>query len=131
MRTPLANIVINEGVQKGELELESLPLERFLASQQGSFNHRHDGMATRIALARKAGGKAPPKRHDQFKLPYYLALIQHARRKAREKSLVVWGKHPSAAEFDKRMRPILLSLKALTKVLHAIRKMKRMSTKKT
>lgn len=130
-RTPLANTILNHGLQKGELQLENLPLEMFLASQQGSFNHRHDGMATRIALTHKAAGKVPPKRHDKFKLPLHLALVQHARRKARERSLIVWSKYPSAADFDKRMKPILLSLKVLTKASHAIRKLKRMSAKKS
>lgn len=130
-RTPLANKILNEGAQKGEIELESLPLERFLASQQGSFNHRHDGIATRVALARKAAGKIPPKRHDNLKQPFYLALVQHARRKTRERSLIIWSEHPNAAEFDNRMKPILLSLKALTKISHAIRKINRMSAKKS
>ncbi|MDH0427971.1 Coenzyme F420 hydrogenase/dehydrogenase, beta subunit C-terminal domain [Stutzerimonas stutzeri] len=128
-RTSLANTILNQGLQKGELELEHLPVDRFLASQQGSFNHRHDGMATRIAFAHKAAGKVPPKRHDKFKLPLYLKLVQHARRTARERSLIIWRKHPNAADFDKKMSRTLFELKFLTKLSHLARKIKRMSTK--
>lgn len=128
-RTPLANRILVQGAQNGELQLEKLQLERFLASQQGSFNHRHDGLATRMALAKDGAGRLPPKRHDKVKQSAYLALIQYVRRMTRERSLIIWRLHPSAVEFDKRMKLTLLSLKALTKISRVIRKLTRMSAK--
>lgn len=129
-RSHLANHILNHGAQNGDLQLDEFQLERFLASQQGSFNHRHDGLATRMAWAKKKSGKLPPKRHNKSKLPFYLALVQYARRKTRERSLVIWKNYPNAVEFDKRMKSTLLSLKVLTKISHVIKSLKRISAEK-
>lgn len=126
-RTAIADELLRIGLSSGELQLEPLPLEKFLASQQGSFNHRHDGMSTRIALAERGGLKVPPKRPRDVRLPLHLQLVQRARRKTRSKSLQVWASYKNAAEFDKRMKPTLITLKLLTKVSHAVRKLKRLS----
>jgi len=56
----IAKQILQAGLESGELELESLSQERFLAYQQGSFNHRHDGMSTRIDMARHTGAVTPP-----------------------------------------------------------------------
>lgn len=122
--------ILLEGQASGELELESLTQERFLASQQGSFNHRHDGMSTRIDMAKRTGAVTPPKRVGKKKLPLYLKLVQVSRRRTRAKSLEVWAKYQNAPEFDRHMRPELLKLKLITKLSHAVRKAKRLREKK-
>ncbi len=40
-RSELADEIIREGMKNDELSVEPLSLQRFLSSQQGSFNHRH------------------------------------------------------------------------------------------
>lgn len=126
-RTLIADEILRKGATTGELQLEKLPLEKFLASQQGSFNHRHDGLGTRISLAEKAGAKVPPKRPDSVNLPLILKLVQRARRKTRVESLQVWANKKNAAEFDKNMKPALTLLRTITRASHAIRKLKRLT----
>lgn len=124
-RTALAEQILREGNESGELLLDRLNLETFLASQQGSFNHRHDGMGTRIALAKRAGDTVPPKRVVDIKLPLYLKLIQRWRRETRLKSLEKWIGSESAKAFDQKMQWTLIKLKLLTKLSHVIRKVKK------
>lgn len=126
-RSALADQILRDGLESGELELENLPLEQFLASQQGSFNHRHDGMSTRIDLAKRTGMKVPPKRIGKVKQPLYLRLVQRARRQTRLKSLEVWAEYKNSTEFDMHMKPELLKLKRITRLSHVVRKLKKLS----
>ena len=126
-RSAIANQILQKGVVSGELELENLSQEQFLASQQGSFNHRHDGMSTRVAVAELAGATTPPKRVEKIKQPLYLRQIQRTRMKARTKSLEVWAVHQDPAKFDHCMGPLLFRLKLMTKLSHAVRKLKKLS----
>lgn len=125
-RSFLVTEILQEGKSSGDLELEELPLDRFLASQQGSFNHRHDGLAYRIELAHKAGRKVPPKRHDMVRLPIYLKLVQLARRNSRAKSLGVWRKRREATQFHHDMKRVLLRLRFFTRASHGVKKLKRL-----
>ncbi|OIN07239.1 Coenzyme F420 hydrogenase/dehydrogenase, beta subunit C-terminal domain [Oceanisphaera psychrotolerans] len=130
-RSFIADQILLEGRDSGELELEHLPQEQFLASQQGSFNHRHDGMSTRLALATSAGAVVPPKRVDKVKLPIHLRLVQQGRRQTRLKSLEIWAEYKNSVEFDRRMKPVLLKLKLVTRLSHAVRKAKKISGMKS
>lgn len=124
-RSHLANEILQQGFASGELVLEDLTLERFIASQQGSFNHRHDGLAFRTSLESNAGVIVPPKRHASVHLPLALRLVQLARRATRKKSIEAWQKQRNSVLFDKEMMPALLRLKLLTKASHGIRKLKK------
>lgn len=124
-RSTLVKKILLEGKSAGDLVLEELPLNRFLISQQGSFNHRHDGLGYRALLANKEGIKIPPKRHNSARLPFYLKLVQQARRNSRVKSLELWKKHFDATSFDQGMKPVLFRLWFFTKISHAARKLKR------
>lgn len=114
------------GHARGELELENLSQERFLASQQGSFNHRHDGMSTRIEMAKRAGAVTPPKRVGKHPLPLYLKAVQIARRRTRANSLKVWAEYRNARDFNQRMKQELLKLKLITRISHLVRKAKKL-----
>ncbi len=130
-RSPIAEQILQEGMDSGELVIECLPQDEFLASQQGSFNHRHDGMGTRVDLAMSAGAVVPPKRVSKVKLPIYLRLVQRGRRQTRLKSLEIWAEYKDAMEFDLRMKPALLKLKLVTRLSHAVRKTKKISGMKS
>ena len=39
---------MKEGITNKSLKLDELFFEQFLASQQGSFNHRHKGLSVRL-----------------------------------------------------------------------------------
>lgn len=128
-RSHLANRILNEGAQNGELQLQVLPLKSFLQSQQGSFNHRHDGLATRITMSKQQSKKVPPMRHIGATQPIHLRLVQYARRKTREKSLDAWKLSPKAIEFDASMRSNLFVLRTLTKISHVVKKFRLMKAK--
>lgn len=121
-RSLLADKIIQEGLKKKELVVENLTLNKFLASQKGSFNHRHDGLAYRI---KKQGKKnieiIPPKRFDNIKISIFFKMVQFARMKVRKKSLEVWKKKSDFRTFQKKMRMSLYILRKLTNLNHKMR----------
>src|SRR5690554_5743801 len=50
-RSEIADKLIQDGLKEGKLTIKTLSPEIFLASQQGSFNHRHAGLSFRIKQA--------------------------------------------------------------------------------
>ncbi len=124
-RTSMMDQLLLEGAENGELHLENISLSKLLQSQQGSFNHRHDGMSIRMSLAAQAGSTVPPTRVGEIKLPGYLNLIQRWRRQTRAQSLETWAAYSNSVEFDRRMRPLLMKLRLLTRISHAVRKLKK------
>ena len=117
-RSSLAKQLIEDGILKGDLTIEELPLDRFLASQQGSFNHRHTGLSVRIKQAKKKNQPVPPKRFVDAKVTIDFKVVQKLRMKVRQKSLDVWCENPDAKYFDEEMRKYLKQLKLATKVYH-------------
>lgn len=130
-RSTVADKLIQDGIKNGELTLETLPLERFLASQQGSFNHRHTGLSVRIKQAKKKNQPVPPKRFGDAKVTIDFKVVQKLRMKVRQKSLDVWKENPDANYFDDEMKKYLKQLKLATKVYHYRRAIeRRMNNKK-
>jgi coenzyme F420-reducing hydrogenase beta subunit len=117
-RSNLADNIINEGNKTGKVYIEKLDLNRFLASQQGSFNHRHIGLSVRVNKAKKQNIPIPPKRFDKEKVSFDFKLVQLLRMKIRKKSLQEWKQIPQAVHFDKRMRNDLSLLKLATTFYH-------------
>jgi coenzyme F420 hydrogenase subunit beta len=118
-RSLLANTIINDGIVSHKLSLEDLSLDRFISSQQGSFNHRHSGLAYRIKLAKKMGRLVPPKRFaDEKSITFDFKLVQYFRLIVRKKSLEIWKNCVSASLFDKKMKKFLLLLKGSTQLNH-------------
>lgn len=126
-RSLIAEKILQAGQENGELELEKLSQKCFLASQQGSFNHRHDGMGTRIDMVKRVNAVIPPKRVGNKKNPLNLKVVQRSRRLARAQSLEVLAEYRNASELDRHMKPELLKLRFATKLSHAIGKAKRLS----
>jgi hypothetical protein len=73
--------------------------DRFLASQQGSINHRHTGLSARTAVAGKRGLITPPKRFGNEKTAADLSIVQRLRMRIRKKSLEIWKETPDAEIF--------------------------------
>ena len=88
-------------------EHRQLSLETFVASQQGSFNHRHLGMPARIKNAKKIGRLVPPKRYEKEKITVDFKWVQKQRMKVRSKSLQIWQQDKDAKVFDKKMKKSL------------------------
>ncbi len=122
-RSLVADNLINEGIKNKDLKVDLLPLDTFLASQQGSFNHRQKGMPARIKVAKKNNQLMPPKRYDNEPVPFDFKLVQKQRMKVRAKSLEVWRNLPEAKTFDIEMAKPLKTLKFYTKIYHKRRRL--------
>lgn len=123
-RSFLAEQIINDGIKKGSLQIEVLPFDSFLQSQQGSFNHRHKGLNYRIRLKRKKGQLIPPKRHDKESIRFDFKMVQRQRLRTRTLSLDSWVKG-GRVEYNKVMPRQLRLLKVKTRFNHYIRAVKR------
>ncbi|WP_188027418.1 Coenzyme F420 hydrogenase/dehydrogenase, beta subunit C-terminal domain [Tolumonas osonensis] len=117
-RSLLAEKIIQDGIEKDDLNIEKLSEDRFIVSQQGSFNHRHDGLGFRIERSKKKGIPIPPKRFTDIKISPLIKIIQIMRMRTRYKSLEVWGETRNAVSFDNKMERDLYWLKAVTKINH-------------
>ena len=124
-RSAKAKQLIENGIEKGDITIEELPLERFLASQQGSFNHRQTGLSVRIKQAKKKKKLVPPKRFENEKVTIDFKLVQKLRMKVRRKSLEIWELDPQEEDFDKEMKSYLKQLELATNVYHYRRAIKR------
>lgn len=117
-RSALADDIIKSGITNGALVIEELAECRFLASQQGSYNHRHDGLAYRIKHGRIDKDAIPIKRFDTKLRSPLLMLIQSMRMNSRRKSLEIWQSEKSSSSFDNKMKKHLFWLKLFTRLNH-------------
>jgi coenzyme F420-reducing hydrogenase beta subunit len=123
-RTSLAEEIITQGLELKELQVEALSLEKFIASQQGSFNHRRKGLTLRIKLARKKKTIIPPKRlHLCEPISIDFKIVQMIRLRIRKQSLIRWNNSKDAKKFNRAMKMELLALKLFTNVNHFVRNM--------
>ena len=117
-RSKIADNIIKQGIKKGDITIETLPLERFLASQQGSFNHRHNGLSVRIKKTKKNNITVPPKRFGDEKVNIFFNIVQKLRMRVRLKSLELWKTNPDAVIFDKRIKIYLKPIRIVTRLYH-------------
>ena len=115
-RSKIADNIIKQGIKKGDITIETLPLERFLASQQGSFNHRHNGLSVRIKKTKKNNITVPPKRFGDEKVNIFFNIVQKLRMRVRLKSLELWKTNPDAVIFDKRIKIYLKPIRIVTRL---------------
>ena len=123
-RSSIADKLIADGINNGKLTLEPLKFEKFLASQQGSFNHRHTGLSVRIKEAKNKNRPIPPKRFGREKVTLDFRIVQKLRMKLRQKSLEYWSRSPDSKIFDQSMKYNLTQLKLATRIYHYRRKKK-------
>lgn len=113
-RSPMAELIVQEGMEKSEIVIESISPDTMRASQQGSYNHRHEGLYVRLKEARAKGIPIAEKRYGKSPILPDAFIVQIMRRVTRKKSLKVWSNIDSFAEFDKRMEQTVLYLKIFT-----------------
>lgn len=115
-RSPMAELIVQEGMEKSEIVIESISPDTMRASQQGSYNHRHEGLYVRLKEARAKGIPIAEKRYGKKPVSPDVFIVQVMRRLTRKKSLKVWSDVETSADFDKKMEKILSYLKLSTKV---------------
>ncbi|SNR49938.1 Coenzyme F420-reducing hydrogenase, beta subunit [Lutibacter agarilyticus] len=113
-RTNLSEIIIQDGIKKGDVTIENISLENILMSQQGSFNHRHTALKYRVKRAKKRGFLVPPKRHSNYNITNDFKLVQRYRMKVRSFSLYIWAKNKNSLAFDAAIKRKLSILGYLT-----------------
>lgn len=128
-RTKLAEQIIGRGISSGELVLDNLGEERFVASQQGGYNHRHNGIGYRAMKARSKGINVPPKRYEKWPIALEFKFVQKIRMKVRELSLLIWPATNSSVAFDEGMRRSLTQLSRTTRAYHYGRRIRQMINK--
>jgi coenzyme F420-reducing hydrogenase beta subunit len=122
-RSKVAEELIHEGIKNNQLQINHLTLDDFLASQQGSFNHRHLALSYRIEHAKKQNKHVPPKRHVNEKISFHFKMVQRMRMKLRERSLVLWRENYNAEGFDFKMHKYLFALQRLTYINHFFKRL--------
>ena len=121
-RSTIAEQIIKEGIESQKLNLEKLALDRFISSQQGSFNHRHTGLSYRISRANKKGRLIPLKRfEEESSLTFYFKAVQFYRMKIRKESLDIWKEKGNSTKFDNAIKKLLLPLKITTRLYHYVK----------
>lgn len=124
-RSAIADKLIQDGIQKGELSLETLPLSEFINSQIGAFRHRHIGLKYRLNEFKKSNRIIPFKRkRNQVNAPFEYQWVQKQRRKVRRASLETWLRYKNLEEFEKEMIPFKEVLNKKTTWYRRIQKIK-------
>lgn len=122
-RSPLADKLIKQGIEQSEIYVKSVSPDLVKSSQQGSFNHRHDGLYVRLKEAKRKKILIAEKRHGQKPVSITIELLHRLRRLTRKRSLNVWKKHRNSVYFDHKMQPTLKLLKVVTKASHVERRL--------
>lgn len=117
-RTELAEKLIEEGILSNTLKVQELVFESFLASQQGSYNHRHSGMSVRINQAKNKNDLVPPKRFGNESVSFDFKIVQILRMIVRKKSLVIWAKKQDVLGFEQGIGRYLKYLGLATRIYH-------------
>ena len=118
-RSKSAEMIIQNGIKSERLAIESLSLGSFVASQQGSFNHRQLGLPYRLKAAIKNGRIVPPKRFDKnVNIPFDFKIVQYLRMKVRAKSFKAWAKSQNSHEFNSEMKVLRKTLTIATRLTH-------------
>ncbi|WP_180061670.1 MULTISPECIES: Coenzyme F420 hydrogenase/dehydrogenase, beta subunit C-terminal domain [unclassified Acinetobacter] len=114
-RSLLADKIIKSGLVECDLVLDELLESKVLQSQQGSFNHRHNGLKVRVELA-SSNEKLFPKKRNKFLIDqgFLLNQIQVLRAKTRSNSLSFWKATQNVSLFNKQMKSSLVKLKIYT-----------------
>jgi len=120
-RSQLADELLMAGVNAGELNLSQATLDQIKQSQQGSFNHRHNGLHYRLQTAKQSGICVPQKRVRFIRKQHAINnFVQKLRMMVRAKSLNVWHKNPKLALFNNKLNPYLYILRKTTSINHRI-----------
>jgi coenzyme F420-reducing hydrogenase beta subunit len=117
-RSRIADLIIQEGIKTGDLQIEPLSLDKFIASQKGSFNHRQNAISFRLNIKDKMNTPYPFKRHTNIKISLTFKIVQLFRMLTRKKSLQIWKETKNHNLFDMRMKKYLFLLKFSNSINH-------------
>src|SRR5690606_33165372 len=118
-RHKLASKILRDGMNSGDLVIDSIGEEDVKFSQRGSYNHRQKGLAYRINRRKRKGLLTPPKRERNLQdvsVPF--KIVQFFRQRTRIKTIEYWNKSNKVQLFSKKIKRELLLLRIATKIYH-------------
>ncbi|WP_062762378.1 polysaccharide pyruvyl transferase family protein [Falsirhodobacter sp. alg1] len=115
-RTRLADNIILNGIQTGELEAKVVSNDIAARTQSGGFNHKQKAVKFRMVMQDMADDKAIPFVRPRIQAESSIAemLVQILRERSRGRSLTIWKEQDDNRRFMRRMRPTLRLLSAVT-----------------
>jgi coenzyme F420 hydrogenase subunit beta len=120
-RSSLADEMVRESIENGELILDEITEEQVCLSQKGNITHRRKGLAHRLSLLKDdACGVKRVNVKRNYNLTF--SMVQAQRTLVREKSLDLWAENKSELTFDNVMNKPLSRLRRLTVLNHLTRK---------
>tara|TARA_R110002072_G_scaffold224998_1_gene382112 strand:+ start:32366 stop:33709 length:1344 start_codon:yes stop_codon:yes gene_type:complete len=124
-RSSVADTLIQEGISKGELEIESISTKTLKLSQEGGIRHRQVGIKYRMKLQKNKGLLVPYVRKRILQnISFEYQLVQKKRMKMRQNSLDIWKECQNSISFDKKMAYDNFQLKILTRIYHKFQRLK-------
>ncbi|MHA3083447.1 Coenzyme F420 hydrogenase/dehydrogenase, beta subunit C-terminal domain [Acinetobacter sp. ANC 5383] len=114
-RSTISEKIIHEGELAHLLKIESLSRENIIKSQNGSFNHRRNGLLYRVKNAEHREKVVPNKRRQYLKKQnIFFNLVQGCRLDTRKNSLEIWVKTRNIILFNMKMHPYFKRLTIFT-----------------
>jgi coenzyme F420-reducing hydrogenase beta subunit len=117
-RSVIADKIIREGFDRGDLQVTEINEEMFVYTQRGSYNHRHLGLGYRIARAKRQKKTIPPKRRGNHKISFFFKLVQYQRMRLRKLSIVNYAKMGNSEDFSVFIEKNRFWLGWLTRIYH-------------
>lgn len=124
-RSIAADSIIRSAIKEGKLLLETLPMGKLVASQDGSFKHRQKATKYRLNIQKKTKGIIPKKRKRLLQnIPFEFKIVQRKRMELRQMSLDCWKDYKNATLFDEKITPMRAKLRSLTTFYHRVQKLR-------
>lgn len=120
-RSVIAEELIRIGIKDLKLAVEVLAVERFKASQEGSFKHRQKAIAYRLSRLQKENGWVPYKRKRLHQaIPFEFKAVQKQRMLLRKESNACWRTLKDAKKFEEKISPLKIDLTKKTNFYHRL-----------
>lgn len=125
-RSALAEELIQKGILEHKLALEVLSVDRFKASQEGSFKHRQKAIAYRLSKLKKENQWVPYKRSRLYQtIPFEFKLVQKQRMLLRKQSNAYWKDLKDAQKFEDKIKSLKIDLTKKTNFYHRLQHYKK------
>ena len=115
-RTELAELIVQDGIAKGELQAKEAPMDLVVRSQSGGLNHKQNALRSRLMMAREFTDLPVPFVRTRIEKDSTAAemLVQIHRERVRSKSIAYWSETKDLVAFNKKMRSSRQRLKDVT-----------------
>ena len=115
-RSRLADDIIREGIETGELRLDPVSPDIAARTQSGGFNHKQNAVKFRMLTEEVSGQRRIPHVRSRILADSSIAemIVQVLRNRTRRKSLEIWRDTRDHRAFMRQMRSSLRSLSGAT-----------------